>query len=572
LFNPELYLQAYGKIYRNAGATTKGITDDTVDDMTLRKIHDIIDRLKNERFEWTPVRRVEIPKANGKTRPLGIPTWTDKLVQEVLRTILEAYYEPQFSERSHGFRPKRGCHSALRQIRDKWKGTVWFIEGDIKGCFDNIDHQVLLNIIQRNIHDGRLVNLIAKLLKAGYMNDWRYYDTLSGTPQGGIISPLLANIYMNELDNFVELTLIHAYTNGTTRKRNPEYMRLMVRRCKARKEDDGETATKCQKAMRTMPSMNLNDPEYRRLRYIRYADDFLLGFVGPKEEAESIKTQLADCLENKLKLTLSMEKTAITHAATGKANFLGYEITKSIADNIISEGGGRRTNGNIALLMPRKVIQKVQKRYSKEGKIIHRTELLADSDYTIIQRYQSVLRGIYNFYCMAPNVAKRMNFIKRNLEISLVKTLASKFKISVSQIYWKYKWFNPTLKLKVLQVSVWRAEKEPLIATFGGIHFNRITEGMGVTDTNVEGSWFSPGGKRSEVVQRLLAGKCELCEKDNVELHMHHIRKLADLNRPGRKPKATWEKIMIARKRKTLAVCKECHYDIHAGRYDGPRI
>jgi len=195
LFNHELYLRAYGKIYRNDGAMTKGATEETVDGMCLQKIHRLIALLKLEQYEWTPVRRTEIPKGNGKpgTRPLGIPAWSDKLVQEVLRTLLEPYYEQKFSAHSHGFRPKRGCHSALREVRERWTGMVWFIEGDIKGCFDNIDHAVLLEIIRRDIHDGRIVTLIGNLLKAGYVEDWRYYDTLGGTPQGGIISPLLGD-------------------------------------------------------------------------------------------------------------------------------------------------------------------------------------------------------------------------------------------------------------------------------------------------------------------------------------------------------------------------------------------
>jgi group II intron reverse transcriptase/maturase len=191
LFDPELYLRAYGRLYRNAGAMTKGTTEETVDGMAMQKIHEIIALLKLERYEWTPVRRKEIDKGNGKigTRPLGIPTWSNKLLQEVLRSLLEPYYEPRFSLHSHGFRPERSCHSALREIRDYWRGTVWFIEGDIKGCFDNIDHEILLKIIRRDIHDDRLLRLLGGLLRAGYMEDWRYHETTSGTPQGGIIAP-----------------------------------------------------------------------------------------------------------------------------------------------------------------------------------------------------------------------------------------------------------------------------------------------------------------------------------------------------------------------------------------------
>ncbi len=148
LYNEELYLRAYGRIYRNDGAMTRGMTDETVDGMSREKILSIIEALRGERYRWTPVRRVEIPKKNGKTRPLGIPTWSDKLLQEVMRLIMEAYYEPQFSDLSHGFRPQRGCHTALASIQRGWTGTKWFIEGDIKGCFDNIDHEVLLKILR----------------------------------------------------------------------------------------------------------------------------------------------------------------------------------------------------------------------------------------------------------------------------------------------------------------------------------------------------------------------------------------------------------------------------------------
>ena len=229
LFNPDLYLRAYGRIYGNAGAMTKGTTEETVDGMSMTKIDTIIGLLRQERYRWKPVRRMYIPKRDGRQRPLGIPTWSDKLLQEAMRSILDAYYEPQFSDRSHGFRPGRGCHTALRQISGTWSGTKWFIEGDIKGCFDNIDHQVLLSILREKIHDNRFLTLIACLLKAGYLERWDHRPTLSGTPQGGILSPLLANIYLDRLDKFVEQTLIPEFTKGKARRKNKEYERLRAR-------------------------------------------------------------------------------------------------------------------------------------------------------------------------------------------------------------------------------------------------------------------------------------------------------------------------------------------------------
>jgi len=576
LFDPELFLRAYGKIYRNAGATTKGSTKETVDGMSLQKIHNIIDLLRQERYVWTPVRRTEIPKPNGKKRPLGIPTWSDKLVQEALRTLLAAYYEQRFSSHSHGFRPNRGCHTALNEIRKTWKATVWFIEGDIKGAFDNVDHSILLEIIQRDIHDGRLLNLVNGLLKAGYMEDWRYFDTLSGTPQGGIISPLLFNIYLSELDRWVEDTLIPAYMIGERRKPNPEYTRLASRLQKAQKRGDREVVARLVQERRKLASKAPVDPDFRRLRYVRYADDFLLGFIGPKKEAEEIRDRLAEFLSQKLKLNLSMEKTLITHACDEKANFLGYEIKVTRCGHLVSSNGARATNGSIALLMPRKVVQKYKERYSKKGRITYRSELVVDSDYTILQRYQSVLQGIYNYYCMAVNVGtqKRMGYLKRILEISLLKTLASKYDSKVTEIYRRYQVTVPDMfgkgTRKIFRAVIERPEKEPLVAVFGGFPFERKPDGLGTIDFDSDAAWFAPGNSRSEVVQRMLAGKCELCKAEGVPVEVHHIRKLADIDRPGRRPKTVWEKIMAARKRKTLVVCRGCHEDITHGRYNGP--
>jgi len=570
LLNPELYLRAYGKIYRNTGAMTKGTTAETVDGMSLQKIIGIIETLRQERYRWEPVRRTEIPKPNGKTRPLGIPTWSDKLVQEVIRSILEPYYEQRFSNLSHGFRPERGCHTALTQVRRTWKGTTWFIEGDIKGCFDNIDHAILLEIIRRDIHDERLTRLIGNLLGAGYMEDWRYYDTPSGTPQGGIVSPLLANIYLNDLDRYVEDTLIPAYRAGDRRRVSPEYTRIGCLIATARKQGDRENFRRLTQERRKLSSYDPNDPNYRRLRYVRYADDFLLGFVGPKKEAEEIRSKLGDFLQQKLKLTLSPEKTLITHARDSMATFLGYEVNVMGCGNLIARDGRRATNGAIGLWMPRKVVGKYRDRFCVGGKPRHRAELTNDTDYAIVQRYQAIMRGVYYYYCMAINVSKRMAWIKWMLRVSLLKTLASKHKISTRKVRRRYQ--TTYLDRRIIRVVVERPGKEPLIAVFGGIPFERKPEGMGTTERSFETLWFSPGGSRSEVVQRMLVGKCELCGVTGEPTEVHHIRKLADIDRPGRRPKAPWERIMSARKRKTLVLCKPCHRKVTHGRYDGPAI
>jgi group II intron reverse transcriptase/maturase len=273
LFNPQLYLRAYGRIHRNRGATTPGSTAETVDGMSLAKIEAVIEALRFERYRWTPVRRTYIPKSNGKKRPLGIPTWSDKLLQEVIRSMLEAFYEPRFSQHSHGFRPGRGCHTALGEIYHRWVGTKWFVEGDIKGCFDNIDHATLLSILAERIRDNRFLRLIGALLQAGYLEDWRYHATRSGTPQGGVVSPILANIYLDKLDRFVEQTLLPTHNRGDRRRPNPAYVRLRGRMHRRRRDGEVEETRALRRQMQQLPSLDPDDPGYRRLHYVRYADD-----------------------------------------------------------------------------------------------------------------------------------------------------------------------------------------------------------------------------------------------------------------------------------------------------------
>lgn len=204
LFNEDFFLRAYQKIHAKQGNMTPGTDGTTIDGFSRKQISQLIELLKWERYQPKPVRRTYIPKKNGKMRPLGIPAFADKLVQEVVRQILEAIYEPIFSDNSHGFRPNRSCHTALYQIKSTCRGTNWVIEGDITGCFDHIDHEILLKILLKKIDDGRFLELIWKFLKAGYLEFNQKYNSLLGTPQGGIISPILANIYLHEFDKFME--------------------------------------------------------------------------------------------------------------------------------------------------------------------------------------------------------------------------------------------------------------------------------------------------------------------------------------------------------------------------------
>ena len=523
LFEKDLYLKAYGKIYRNKGAMTHGVTDETPDGMSLAKIDAIIEALRYERYQWLPARRTFIPKKNGKKRPLGMPVWSDKLLQEVVRQLLEAYFEPQLSDHSHGFRPKRGCHTALREIYHTWQGTVWFIEGDISQCFDKLSHKLLLDTLSKHIHDGRFINLIRELLDAGYMEDWTFNQTLSGVPQGGILSPILSNILLNKLDTFVETVLIPKYTKGVERKLNPEYKRLTALASYYRRKGNVERAEELRKQFQQLPSKDSNDPEYRRLKYVRYADDFLLGFIGPRSEAEAIKQQLAEFLREELKLELTQAKTLITHGRSEAAKFLGYEVT-TLQENSkqatrTDTGTSRRSiNGGIGLRIPRDILEEKCARYKKKGKAMHRTELLENSDYTIMTTYQLEYRGITNYYQLAYNMSILAK-LRIDMENSLVKTLSSKHKMTVRQTYKKYravKVIHGEKKI-VLQATLSRKEKEPLVATWGGIPLK-----WNIQATLQEQPPKLFGG-RTELEQRILAEICELCgATDKVEVH--HVR------------------------------------------------
>lgn len=437
LRNRELFIMAYMNIYPNKGATTRG-TDplDSIDGMSLERIDKLLETLKDGTFRWTPVRRVYIPKKNGKKRPLGVPNWTDKLVQEAMRLILDTYYDPQFSDLSHGFRSKRGCHTALMHIFKTWKGTTWFIEGDIKGCFDNISHEILLKLMARNIHDARFLKLVREMLEAGYMEDWKYNSTYSGTPQGGIISPLLSNIFLNELDRFVEDELIPKWTRGDRREEPKEYRQLTNRISYLRRvgkereltEDEKIELRKIGKAMRQMPSVNFMDANYRRLRYIRYADDFLLGYTGSISEAKEVKEELQTFLWNTLGLEMSAEKTLVTHARSQYARFLGYDIGISYENTKRAEGINKRSvNGHPKLIVPKETKEEWVKRYTKYGKPHHRAELLELTDFEIVTIYEQELTGLVNYYQLAQNVHS-LQKVKWAMMGSLVKTLAAKHK------------------------------------------------------------------------------------------------------------------------------------------------
>jgi len=556
LFNPQLYLLAYGRIYANKGAMTPGASGETADGMSLGKIGRIIDALRHERYRFSPVKRVYIPKKSGKMRPLGLPPWSDKLVGEVVRLLLEAYYEPQFSGRSHGFRPRRGCHTALSEVANTWTGTTWFIEGDVSDCFGSFDHETMVQLLAEKIHDNRFLCLMRNMLKAGYLEDWRWNATLSGVPQGGVVSPVMSNIYLHRLDDFVETVLIPEYTRGRIRKQDTEYARVRAASVRARKRSDHAQARELRKQLRGMPSGDPRDPGYRRLHYCRYADDTLLGFAGPKAEAEEIKRRLAAFLREDLKLELSQDKTLITHARTQAARFLGYEITVLHNDRKVTRGR-RSANGIVSLRVPATVIKAKSAPYLTRGKPARRPQLRNEDDHTIVAAYGAEYRGIVQYYLLAGNVARlyRLHWV---METSLLKTLADKHRSSVTKMARKHKAAidTPHGPRKCVEAKIERNGRKPLVARFGGIPLRRQKDAVIIDRLPVPGII-----RHKELVTRLLADRCELCGNAG-GVRVHQVRKLADLGKPGQ-PRPIWAELMARRRRKTLVVCPSCHKTIH---------
>jgi group II intron reverse transcriptase/maturase len=563
MFNPQLYLLAYGRIYANKGAMTPGTTQETADGMSMRKIGRIIEAMRHERYRFRPVRRVHIPKKNGKTRPLGMPTWSDKLAGEVVRLLLEAYYEPVFSGRSHGFRPGRGCHTALREVANTWTGTTWFVEGDIADCFGSFDHDVMIGALSEKIHDNRFLRLLRNMLTAGYLEDWRWGATLSGVPQGGIASPVLSNIYLHKLDVFVETVLIPEYTRGRLRASNPEYRKVEHAIARARRKGDRGEVRSLYRRLHSLPSQDPRDPGYRRLRYCRYADDTLLGFAGPKAEAEEIKHRLAAFLREDLKLELSPEKTLITHARTQRARFLGYEISvasrahRTRKPSVTDKRNRRSLNGTVVLHVPASVVKAKSAPYLSRGKPACRDPMVNDADYNIVARFGAEYRGIVQYYLLAGDVF-RLHRLRWVMETSMLCTLARKHRSTVSKMAARHKAKIQTphgLRTR-FEARIEREGGKSLVAWSGGIPLKRQKNAV-LTDRQHTG----PVYPNRQLVTRLLKGRCEICGRTD-GIQVHHVRALAGLTQPGQ-PQPRWAKVMAMSRRKTLVVCGGCHDRIH---------
>lgn len=566
LFSEEMFAVAYQRIYAKQGNMTPGTDGKTIDEMSLERIERLIVSLKDESYQPHPARRVYIPKKNGKKRPLGIPSFEDKLVQEVVRLLLEAIYEGHFEGTSHGFRPHRSCHTALGMIQKSFAGAKWFIEGDIKGFFDNIDHNVLISILRERISDERFLRLIRKFLNAGYVEDWKYNKTYSGTPQGGIISPMLANIYLDKFDKYIK-EYAAKFRKGDRRSINPEYWRLNNKKNwlkkKLQKTSDEQIRksylyeiAQLSKQMLSTPHKDAMDADFRRMQYVRYADDFLISVIGSKSECETIKADITQFMREQLKLELSDEKTLITHAQD-KAKFLGYEIFIRKSDAVKRNKDGvlkRDFNGAVVLTLNSAVIQKKLTEYNAlevrniDGKDIWwskpRRYMTPMKPEDILAQYNAETRGLYNYYSLAANVSKECASFAFIMKMSMFKTLGWKLNTSARKVRQKYQ------KDKDFVIPYNDAKGKQKYRVFYNEGFKKRNAQFDVDYDKLPQTMYVP---YPSLVERLKDGRCELCGKEG-KVVMHHVRTLTEL-----KGNNEWEKLMLKRHRKTLVVCEDCN-------------
>jgi group II intron reverse transcriptase/maturase len=564
LYNVELWLMAYERIASKPGNMTAGADGSTVDGMGMELITRTIADLKASRYKPNPVRRIYIEKANGKLRPIGIPGFTDKLLQTVVKLILEAIYEPTFSEASHGFRPNRSCHTALTQVK-RMMGVRWWVEGDIAGFFDNLCHETLLRILSKRITDRRLLHLIKQFLRAGYVENWQYNQTYSGTPQGGNLSPILSNIYLNELDQRMA-DKIQEFNGGKKRRKRREYRRICKQRRqakkKARQTGDWTVYKALTKEMLETQASQPLDPDFRRMYYCRYADDFLVGIIGSKEEAEAVKEWLGTYLEEELQLELSAEKTLVTHAEN-RVRFLGYDIKRG--DNKrkvkVSRKQGaciqRTCMQRLTLLVPRDKCEAFAKEYGQrqgwQGR--ERIHLFHLSELETLMIYNAEIRGFLGYYALADNLTSVASSILWLTTTSFLKTLAAKRRSTLRKVARSLK-RGPNRYVIPFKKRDGTVKEYVLVASTRQIERKEVT--YGEVDV-IPSTWKYRG--RTELGRRLQAHRCEWCGAKEGPIEVHHVRKLKDL-----KGKRAWERQMIARRRKTMVLCRACHVDLHAGR------
>jgi group II intron reverse transcriptase/maturase len=544
LYTRDIYYIAYNNIKSNDGAETKGSDGTSLHGFSETWIDEFIASMRDESYRPNPSRTTYIPKqdGSGRMRKLAFPNGKDKIIQECIRMVLDCIYEPTFSNLSHGYRPNRSIHSAIAQV-ETWSSSTWLIEGDISACFDEVDHRILESILRERINDERFIHLINKLLRAGYLDtDLSFTGSKLGAGQGSICSPIFANIYLDKLDRFVE-EIITRETKGKDRKLSPEYQRLRYQLRKAEASGDVESAKSITKQLNLMPSIDLMDKNFVRVRYVRYADDFLVGVIGDKALAKSIKQEIGNFLKTTLKLRLSDEKTKITNAKHGEAKFLGFRITKPKSHLRI-------------LIDMNKLIQKLidNGMCNGDGYPIGMKKKITLPVQDILKYANDVLRGLIygNQGCHNFWQAARVQYI---VQYSTAKTIARKFDISMKAVFKKYgkyltvEYFNPKGKLKVRSLAMFYSFKRSKV--FFKNWILKLKEHAVVAyDT-----------------RNPLASNCYICESSHNRKMFHRKRKSL-----LKTPYSLIELVMLRINRRQICLCGTCFTKVSNGELECNQI
>jgi group II intron reverse transcriptase/maturase len=551
-YNRELYIIAYNSVKSNDGAETSGADGTSLHGFGEEWIAELIASMRDESYLPQPNRTAMIPKSNGKLRKLSFPNGKDKLVQEAVRIILECIYEPTFSNLSHGFRPKRSTQSAIAEV-ETWKGTIWFIEGDISACFDEIDHRKLETILRERISDERFIRLINKILKAGYFDMQHvYHGTKTGNAQGSCCSPILCNIYLDKLDRYME-NIINLDTAGGYRRQNPDYAKARYQYKKAVNNNiDPETIKHLKSEMESLPASDRYDPNFRRVKYVRYADDFLIGLIAPKSYALDLKQKIKEFLKNELCLRLSEEKTKITHAADNDVTFLGYIIQKGSVKH--SKFQNNPFDSTIRIYMNTdSILKKLRENgmCTGNGYPIGISRLLRESPQEIIKYGNQVLRGLLTQQrgCVNFHKGARIQYI---VQFSIAKTLARKFDISIKKVFARYgktlmvKYQNAKGKACSVNLALYKsfARKKNFFAKIKFV---------------VKLFFFRPEYNLMDPLARV----CYICGNPHSNVSMYHRKTKKKLDKPY-KPIVT---VMLAINRRQIPLCAHCFANVEADRF-----
>ena len=549
--NREFLIGCYINIKSKPGNMTRSLSPETLDSIDMPWFNEVVHTFRNGKFNFQPSRRTYIPKPNGKRRPLTIPSPRDKIVQEGMRILLDCIFNAQFRESSHAFRPERGCHTALNQIRLHFGKSNWFIEGDINQQYPSIDHNILISILREKIQDEPFIDLVYKYMRVGYGEKSDEIKPMNlGLMQGGLISPILSNIYMHPFDEWMEDVLIPKYIKGKRKKVNPEYTKMVRQHGRAVDKRIGTRVA--------------NDENFGRVSYVRYVDAFLIGVIGSKETCVKIREEIKVFLEKRLAMTLNIDKTHITHATTEKALFLGYEISCTLKAKMpIGYDSRKRLVRKTTRTIMNAPIKRVVERLRLKGFLNRNNQPTRCGRYinmdlwSIVETYTSIERGVINYYSMANNYGRLAARVHYSLKYSCALTISSKMKLKTMR--GAFKRYGKNLEIK--------GGKDKSIL-YPNISYKRPRRVLARPDDNLPFEiYFERLAYRHQRHVRNLKGPCIVCgSSDNIEVH--HVRALKDI-----KKKRDWLSMTMAKfARKQVPVCKSCHIKIHKGTYDGKRL